>query len=141
MLIFDLGAISVETIGTVVSLHESKAEIEVQRVGACTGSCKDCSGCETKKMYITVDVPDYLKIGDRVRIFSSTRAVLLGYFIIFIIPIIVPATVYLLTSNGGLRILFTLLAVILSTSLVLILNKSKKFSKRIQPRFIEVISK
>ena len=129
-----------QTIGTVVSLDELKAQIEVQRIGACTGNCKDCSGCETKKMHITVDAIPELEIGARVRMLSNTNAVLGGYFLVFILPLIIPVSAYLLTWKSGHGGWISLLAVFITFGFVFLLNKSKRFLKKMQPQIIEVIS-
>lgn len=132
---------NLETEGVVLSKNGFEAIVEIQRVNACTGNCKDCAGCETKKMQVAVYTDLAVVSGDRVRIFSEEKPVLFGLFVVFIVPLILPVLAYLLTVKSGLGGCFAVGGLALSLVLIWRLNRSRWYFKKTQPRIIEVISK
>ena len=132
--------IALETEGIVLSGNGSIATVEIQRVSACTGECKDCAGCETKKMQVSVYTELDVSAGDRVRIASEEKPILFGLFVLFILPLVVPVTVYLLAAKSGLGGWFAAGALALVLVLIWRLSKSRWYLKKTQPKIIEVIS-
>lgn len=128
-----------DTEGKVLQVNGPFVTVEVLRRSACTGECKDCSGCAAKSMHITAfcDLP--IQPGDRVLVSSSKEAVLFGMFTVFILPLILPVAVYLLTAKSGFGILFATVAVIVALLLIWLLSKSKWYLKKSQPRVVRVI--
>lgn len=113
--------------------------VEVLRQSACGGECKDCSGCSSKSMQVNAfcDLP--VEVGDRVWISSPKEFVLLGMFIVFILPLVLPVVAYLLTARSGFGILFAVAALILSLLAIWLLSKSKLYIKKTQPKVVRII--
>ena len=57
------------------------AVVEIRRVSACSGNCKDCAGFDTKRMQASVYTELAVSAGDRVRIASEEKPVLFGLFV------------------------------------------------------------
>ena len=122
-----------------MSVDGENAVVEIQRVSACTGDCKDCAGCETKKMQITAQAMLQVKVGDRVRVVSEGKSVLFGMFVLFILPLFLPAVSYLLTAKSGFGIWFALGTLILVIILIWLLSRSSWYLKRTYPQIVEVM--
>lgn len=122
-----------------MSVDGENAVVEIQRVSACTGDCKDCAGCETKKMQITAQAMLQVKVGDRVRVVSEGKSVLFGMFVLFILPLFLPAVSYLLTAKSGFGIWFALGTLILAIILIWLLSRSSWYLKRTYPQIVEVM--
>lgn len=133
------GGVFLDTEAKVLQVNGPSVTVEVLRQSACTGECKDCSGCSVKSMQITAfcDLP--VQPGDRVLVSSQKEAVLFGMFIVFILPLILPVAAYLLAAKSGFGILFAAIAVIVALLLIWILSKSKWYLKKSQPRVVRVI--
>ena len=118
----------------------SSVVVEIRRISACTGECKDCAGCETTKLQIPVQSDMEVSAGDRVRVVSEDRAVLFGMFVLFILPLILPVAIYLLTASSGFGIWlgFGTLAVVII--FIWRLSRSPWYLRRTQPQIVEVMS-
>lgn len=79
--------------------------------------------------------------GDRVMVSSEQKPVLFGLFVLFILPLILPAFVYVLTMNSGLGGLFAGFAALASVAMIWQLNKSKWFLEQTKPKITGVIEK
>ena len=128
-----------ETNGKVIEITDAGVVVEVQRVSACTGNCKDCAGCETKKMWITAYTELTVHPGDRVHLVSDRGAVLLGLFVLFILPLLLPTSVYLITANSGFGGWFAAAALVVALLLVWYLSRSKWYLKKTKPQIIDVL--
>lgn len=122
-----------------MSVNGTNAVVEIQRVSACTGDCKDCVGCETKKMQITAQTKIKVAVGDRVRIVSEGKSVLFGMFVLFILPLFLPTVSYLLSAKSGFGIWFALGTLVLVIILIWRLSRSSWYLKRTQPQIVEVM--
>lgn len=129
-----------DTEGKVVCIDGASAVVEVIRRGACGGNCADCSGCQEQVMQVEVLAEIPVSPGDRVLISSDQKPILLGLFTVFILPLLLPIGVYLLTMQTGLGGLYAALAVIVAIILIWSLSKSKWYLKKTKPRILRVIS-
>ncbi len=132
--------IILETEGFVISKNGDNAVVEIQRVSACTGDCKDCAGCETKKMQVTVHTDFDVLPGERVKISSEERSVLFGLFVVFIVPLLLPLMGYLLAANSGFGGWFAAAGLVVSLVLIRQLSRSRWYLKKTQPIIVKVIS-
>ncbi len=128
-----------DTEAKVLQVDGPSVTVEVLRQSACSGECKDCSGCSVKSMKIAAFCDVLVVPGDRVIVSSRKDAVLFGMFIVFILPLILPVVVYLLTAKSGFGIWFAAIALIVALLLIWLLSKSEWYLKKTQPRVIRVI--
>lgn len=132
--------ITLETEGRVLSINGSKAVIEIKRKSACSGNCVDCSGCTEQSMQVEAYTELSVKPGDWVCISSEQKSVLVGLFVLFILPLILPVAVYLLTVGSGFSGLFVGIAVAASVVLIWFLNNSRWFLERTKPKVVSIIA-
>lgn len=132
--------IILETEGFVISSSGNSAVVEIQRVGACTGNCKDCAGCETPKMQVSVYSELNVQPGDRVLISAEEKPVLFGMFVLFILPLLLPMILYFSAAKSGFGGWFAGAGLLASLILIWWLSRSKWYLKKTRPTIIEVIS-
>ena len=132
--------IVLETEGIVIGKDGGAAIVEIQRVSACTGNCRDCAGCETKKMCVTALAETEVSVGDYVKVSTENRSVLFGMFVVFLLPLFLPVLAYAVTFKTGFGGWFALFAFALSLILIWLLSRSHWYLKITQPKIIEVIS-
>ena len=113
--------------------------VEVLRQSACSGECKDCSGCSAKSMQVKAFCDLSVEVGDRVSVSSPKEYVLLGMFVVFILPLILPVVAYMLAAKSGFGILFAAVALVFSLVAIWLLSKSKWYLKKTQPRVVRII--
>ncbi len=123
-----------------ICINGTSAVVEVIRRGACGGNCTDCSGCKELSMQVEVLAEIPASPGDRVLISSKQQPILLGLFVVFILPLLLPVGVYLLTMQTGFGGLYATLAVIVAIILIWSLSKSSWYLKKTKPHIIRVIS-
>ncbi len=129
-----------DTEGKVICINGTSAVVEVIRRGACGGNCTDCSGCKEQVMQVEVLAEIPVSPGDRVLISSEQQPILWGLFIVFILPLLLPVGVYLLTMQTGFGGLYAALAVIVAIILIWSLSKSSWYLKKTKPYILRVIS-
>lgn len=129
-----------ETQGKVLHTVGSTVCVEVKRQSACTGECKDCSGCEARPMVVTAISDIAVSAGDWVLLRSEQGSVLFGMFAVFILPLVLPLFTYLVFADSTLVWMFTVLAIAAAIALIWFLSKSKWFLARTTPRVIEILS-
>ena len=78
--------------------------------------------------------------GDRVILESDSKSILLGMFIVFILPLVLPVAAYMLLSGGTWGILAAAIGLVLAILLIALLSKSSWYIKKTQPRITRVIS-
>lgn len=66
----------------------NKITVRIQRDSSCGENCAMCNACPSKNMLITVDTNIPLSMGDKVKIETNTKYVLLSAFSVYILPII-----------------------------------------------------
>ncbi len=127
-----------EAEGKVLKVSGKQAVVRIIRKSACSGNCVDCSGCREQSVEISVYSQIPVSEGDNVKISSEGNAVFLGLFVLFILPMIFPLAVYLLTAHSSMAIYLTIAAALLSIVLIWLLSKSKWFLGKTKPRIIAV---
>lgn len=130
-----------ETEGKVIRRGENNAIIQIRRKGACGDNCAHCSGCAAQLMEIESDCSIAVQNGDWVRIKSNHNMILVGLFVLFLMPVFLPIIAFLSTIGSGLEIFFVLLAIVISVILIILLNKSRWFRNASRPQVVEVIVK
>lgn len=130
-----------ETEGRVLETDGAYATVEVRRNGACGSHCASCAGCGAVPMQVRARADCPVRPGDWVTITSARGAVLFGMFAVFILPLLLPATVYLATMKTQLAGLWTALAAVMALVLIWRLSKSKQFLARTSPTITGVIGR
>ena len=82
----------------------------------------------------------FVEPGDRVIIASEQKPILFGLFIVFILPLLLPVVVYLLTVNSGFGGWFAGFSAFAAIALIWGLSKSRWFLEQTKPRIKRVIS-
>lgn len=141
----------IEEIATVIECSGKQVVLEAQRKSTC-GSCGAKAGCGTavfaktlgkKSSQITVDNTLNLQVGDRVLVGLHENAMLLGSFIVYLIPLL-GLLIFAITGNWLIQqiyqeeseivtIVFALLGFIFSMGLVKRFNRKIKTDPRFQP--------
>ena len=127
------------TEGLVLYRDNRSAVVEIQRASVCTGNCTDCAGCETQKMQVRVYTELEVSSGDRVRISSEGKPILFGFFVVFIMPLVLPLLTYGLTVKSGFGGWGALGGLLISLVLIWQLSRSSWYLKKARPKIIEVI--
>ena len=87
----------IEEVATVIECSDEQAVLEAQRQSTC-GSCSAKAGCGTavfaktlgkKSSQIMVDNTHNLQVGDKVLVGLHENALLLGSFVIYLLPLLV----------------------------------------------------
>lgn len=86
--------------GVVKEKSDNVVTVEVVRRGACGGDCSSCGGCGNSVMKVAAKNSVNAKIGDTVLLESSTKRVLLSAFLVYIMPILLFFTVYILLEES-----------------------------------------
>ncbi len=128
-----------ETQGRVLRTEGSTVWVEVKRQSACSGNCKDCSGCEERAIETAAVSELPVAVGDWVLLRSEQGSVLFGMFAVFILPLIFPLTVYLMAAPSKFAWLFAGIALCATIALIWFLSKSKWFLARTTPRIVEIL--
>ena len=106
----------------VIKIEDGKTFVLVKRTSACSGNCKNCSGCDEKK--ITVEVKNNIgaKTGDDVVIFSDTKKTLFLAFKLYILPLILLFAVLFLNKAFAFSpyiLIFLILTIVVIWAFVL----------------------
>ena len=108
-------------------LPDGSAEVMRVRESACSGDCHKCSGCGSSQqtMLFRVENPIGAKPGDWVVIEAKSSAVLKAAAMLYIVPLVLFITGYLLGEHLWQRgILVSLLALLLGFVMVKLLDRS-----------------
>ncbi|MBZ4646621.1 MAG: sigma-E factor negative regulatory protein RseC [Petroclostridium sp.] len=84
-----------EQVGRVVKTEGRMAEIQIQRTTACSGDCGKCSGCAPTSLTVKASNEVNAKVGQMVKIDTSTSNVLLAAFGVYIVPIVLLIATYM----------------------------------------------
>ena len=74
--------------GFVKKVEGTKITINIQRDSACGENCVMCNACPGKNMLITLESDLNLSEGDKVKLETNTKYVLLSAFCVYILPIV-----------------------------------------------------
>ena len=83
------------------TFENGTAEVIRVRESACSGDCHKCAGCgaQEQKMLLTVQNPIGAKAGDMVRIESATGPVLKAAAMLYMLPLLLFLTGYLVGEH------------------------------------------
>ncbi len=109
--------------GVVEKVEGNKVTVRIQRDSSCGENCAMCNACPGKDMLITVETDTKLVAGDRVRLETNTKTVLLSAFCVYILPIV------LLIVGYALHTLYLGLALMI-ISFTILLHIDKKINKK-----------
>ena len=75
-------------IGIIENVEGTKITVRIERDSSCGENCAMCNACPGKNMMITLDTDIKFSAGDKVKLETNTKYVLLSAFIVYILPII-----------------------------------------------------
>lgn len=75
-------------IGIIENVEGTKITVQIERDSSCGENCAMCNACPGKNMMITLDTDIKFSTGDKVKLETNTKYVLLSAFIVYILPII-----------------------------------------------------
>ncbi len=75
-------------IGIVENIEGTKITVKIQRDSACGENCAMCNACPGKDMLVTLESDLDLSEGDKVKLETNTKCVLLSAFCVYILPIV-----------------------------------------------------
>ena len=107
-------------------LEDGSAEVLRVRESACSGDCHECSGCGSSRqtMVILAENPIDARVGDWVVIEAKSDAVLKAAAMLYIVPLVLFITGYLLGEHLWQRgILLALMGLLLGLILVKLLDR------------------
>lgn len=109
--------------GVVEKVEGTKVTVRIERDSSCGENCAMCNACPSKNMLITVDTDTPLSAGDRVKLETNTKYVLLSAFAVYIFPII------LLIAGYAVHTLYLGL-VLMVLSFTILLHVDKKINTK-----------
>lgn len=75
-------------IGIIENVEGTKITVRIERDSSCGENCAMCNACPGKNMMITLDTDIKFSAGDKVKLETNTKYVLLSAFLVYILPII-----------------------------------------------------
>lgn len=87
--------------GVILETKDNKAKVRVVRKSSCGENCASCNGCAENSLHITVNNDINARKGDKVQLESKTSSVLISAFILYILPLLIFVTVYLMFEKIG----------------------------------------
>ena len=85
--------------GIVVKLNGNTATVRIKRSSACGHDCGECNLCKNPDIEVDILNPIGAKIGDRVKIGTDTRKVMLSAFVLYMLPIVGAFVLYGVLSS------------------------------------------
>lgn len=85
--------------GFVKELDGNMATVRFIRESACGGNCASCSGCKSKPVDVILINTLSLEVGDKVEIESDSNKILKSAFVLYILPLIVFFSAYILLNG------------------------------------------
>lgn len=108
--------------GIVEKVEGTKVTVKIERDSACGGNCAMCNACPGKNMLVEVQTDIPLVCGDKVRLETNTKFVLLSAFCVYILPIV------LLIVGYAIHTLYLGL-ILMILSFTILLQADKKINK------------
>lgn len=114
---------------------DGTAQVMCLRQSACSGDCHKCAGCGAveQKLLITAQNPIGAKPGETVRLRSDSGPVLLGAAILYLMPVVLFMTGYLLLYAHQLGVLGGLVGFL--TGVLLAVVYDRKVAKKKKPQY------
>lgn len=130
-----------EAEGKIIRTCEGLAIVQIIRKGACGDHCSHCNGCNAEHMDVEANCALRVEPGDWVLVSSKKHPIILGMFVVFILPCILPMIAYLLAIGSGVEGYLVAAALVISFFGIFLLNKSAWFRNKARPQVIKVITK
>jgi len=130
-----------KTISVVEKIEKSGVIVSTVRKGACSDNCAQCKSCTAQKIFTNVYCDFDVKVGDVVEIESDTFSVLTALFILFFIPVLLPAFLYLVLSayNSVASFVGLFFGIVSAVCLVWMISRSDAFLKRVTPKIVSIV--
>ena len=114
---------------------DGTAQVLCLRQSACSGDCHKCSGCGAveQKLLITAQNPIGARPGEKVRLRSDSGPVLLGAAILYLMPVVLFMTGYLLLYTRKLGMLGGLAGFLAGVLLAVVYDR--KVAKKKKPQY------
>lgn len=109
--------------GIVKKVEGNTVTVQIERDSACGENCAMCNACPGKNMIVTVETDIKVSEGDRVKLETNTKTVLLSAFCVYILPIV------LLIVGYAAHTLYLGLTLMIF-SFTILLQVDKKMSKK-----------
>lgn len=110
----------------VIKVEKGHTFVMVKRQSACSGNCKDCSGCCEKPVICEAENNVCAKEGDDVVIYSDTKKTLFLAFKLYILPIFIfIAALALYEAKAMSTLILTAFILIIILMWIFIIKKSK----------------
>ena len=122
-----------EVVGTVISVDKNLATISVRRTSACGENCANCkSVCQGTTVQSSAENTVGARVGDVVKVESSTKDVLRAAVVLYIVPVLVAIIVAIISYGNNANDIFMILASVISffASFVFL----KRFEKKLTPK-------
>lgn len=114
--------------GLVTEICDDKIKVRFIKESACGGNCASCGACNSKPVEILIKNTLGAKCGDKVEVESDTGKILFSAFLLYIVPLIILISVYLIANMFAKEIYSIILSVIaFFLSFLGIRNYGKKF--------------
>ena len=123
--------------GIVIETKENRAIIRFIKESACGGNSASCGGCKSKPIEIEIENSLDAKVGDIVEVLSDSSEILLSAFVLYIMPLFVLVTVYLILKLFLGETVSTVLAII---CFFLSFCPIRLYGKKIKPQ-VKLIAK
>jgi len=125
--------------GFVIRAEGPNVTVRFRRISGCGENCAHCNACNGQYEDLELQTNMKLAAGDKVTVASSQSAVYLGLFCLFVLPVILPLTVFiafsaLIGQTAGW--IAAGAALVLCVACVLLLNRSRSFRERTRPRIV-----
>lgn len=114
---------------------DGTAQVLCLRQSACSGDCHKCAGCGAveQKLLIIAQNPIGAKPGETVRLRSDSGPVLLGAAILYLMPLVLFLTGYLLLYTRNLGFLGGLVGFLAGVLLAVVYDR--KVAKKKKPQY------
>ncbi len=128
---------------TVEKIENNCVVVSYIRRGACGENCAVCNSCTAQKIYTKAYCDIKVDLGDSVIVESSTISVLCAMFFVFILPLVLPLTIYLVFSCFSLSfsVIGVFAGVIISCIIIFFLSRSDRYIKNITPKIVAISNK
>lgn len=122
-----------EIVGTVISVDKNLAVISVKRTSACGENCANCkSVCQATTVQATAENKAGARVGDIVKVESSTKDVLRAAVVLYILPVLVAIIAAVISYAYKLGDIIAILISVISFFVSFIFTKC--FEKNLTPK-------
>ena len=85
--------------GLVIECINDDVKVRFIKESACGGNCAACGGCASKPVEIIIKNTLGAEVGDKVEVESDTSHILKWSFLLYIMPIVVLITTYIISDK------------------------------------------